>query len=279
MLADRRRVLVLLAGTLATPTGNAGYESDPLFSPDGTHVAYLRSSGDNQINLTEAFVSPAAGGAAIPVSHPADRAVHQVAWLPDGSALLFAVHDGTLGADAVEPTAHAGVSARELRAALAAGLSPDPRRAAALTGVVERHGRLVLGECWPDVALVACWLGGSAGIQARHLDAHFGPGVARRDLGLVASEGRLTIPVDDRSAAGVLTVHENFFEFVPEEAMEDPAPRTLLCHELEVGRRYYVVVTGANGLYRYDLNPHTITAQRRYAFEPPLVLVSGHGMR
>src|SRR5207249_2845956 len=126
--------------------------------------------------------------------------------------------------------------------------------AAALGRVVEGHGRLVLGECWPDLSLVACWLGGSAGIQARHLDAHFGPRVARRDLGLVASEGRLTIPVGDHSAAGVLAVHANFFEFVPEEAIEEATPRTLLAHELEVGRRYYVIVTGGNGLYRYDLN-------------------------
>jgi len=170
------------------------------------------------------------------------------------TALVRAVHDGTLGVDHVEPTTHAGVGAGELRAALAAGLAPDPRRAAALARVAEGHGRLVLGECWPDLSLVACWLGGSAGIQARHLDAHFGPRVARRDLGLVASEGRLTIPVDDHSAAGVLAVHANFFEFVPEEAIEEAAPRTLLAHELEVGRRYYVIVTGGNGLYRYDLN-------------------------
>ena len=169
-------------------------------------------------------------------------------------ALVRALHDGTLGVDDVQPTAHAGVSAGELRSALAAGLSPDPRRAAELARVIEHHGRLVLGECWRDLSLVGCWLGGSAGIQARHLDAHFGSRVARRDLGLVASEGRLTMPVDDQSAAGVLAVHESFFEFVPEEAIEDPAPRTLLAHELEKGRRYYVIVTGGNGLYRYDLN-------------------------
>src|SRR5439155_333388 len=125
--------------------------------------------------------------------------------------------------------------------------APDPRRAAALARVVEGHGRLVLGECWPDLSLVACWLGGSAGIQARHLDAHIGPRVARRDLGLVASEGRLTIPVDDHSAAGVLAVHATFFEFVPEEAIEEPAPHPLLAHELELGRRYYAIVSGGNG--------------------------------
>jgi hypothetical protein len=170
-----------------------------------------------------------------------------------GEELIRAIHDGTLGADAVEPIAHASLGTRELRAALTTGLAPDPARAAWLAGVSERRGRLVLGECWPDLALVGCWLGGSAGVQARHLDAHF-PGVPRRDLGLVASEGRLTVPVEDDSAAGILAVQTCFFEFVPEDAIDDPAPRPLLCHELQEGRRYYVIVSGTNGLYRYDLN-------------------------
>jgi len=170
-----------------------------------------------------------------------------------GDALVRAVHDGTLGVDDVEPIAHAGMTATELGAVLAAGLHADHRRARTLDDVRQRRGRLVLGECWPALALVACWLGGSAGVQARHLDAHF-PGVPRRDLGLVASEGRLTIPVEDDSAAGVLAVHANYYEFVPEDEIEAPAPRTLAVHELVNGGRYYVLLTGANGLYRYDLN-------------------------
>lgn len=167
--------------------------------------------------------------------------------------LIRAVRDGVLGVDDVAPAASAGMSASELRAALECGLRPDVRRAAALSRVAARHGRLVLGACWPDLALVACWLGGSAGLQARHLDAHV-PGVPRRDLGLVASEGRLTIPVEDDSAAGVLAVHTTFFEFVAEEDLDRPDARTWLAHELEDGRRYDVLVTGVNGLYRYDLN-------------------------
>jgi hypothetical protein len=167
--------------------------------------------------------------------------------------LCRAIHDGTLGVERVEPIAGAGVSDAHLAAALTAGVRPGPRRAAALAAIVRRHGRLVLGAGWPELALVACWLGGSAGIQARHLDDHF-PGVPRRDLGLVASEGRMTIPLGDDSAAGVLAVHTGFYEFVAEEEIEAAWPRTRLCHELEDGRRYYVVLTGANGLYRYDMN-------------------------
>lgn len=167
--------------------------------------------------------------------------------------LICAVRDGVLGVADLAPGPGTGLGAAELRAALTAGLRPDRRRAAELSSVAGRRGRLVLGECWPELALVACWLGGSAGVQARHLDAHF-PGVARRDLGLVASEGRLTLPLEDDSAAGVPAVHTTFFEFIAEEEIDQRSPRTWLAHELQDGRRYYVLVTGANGLYRYDLN-------------------------
>ena len=169
-------------------------------------------------------------------------------------ALVRAVHDGTLGAADLAPIPAAGATGRDLAAALGAALRPDPQRASFLEAVAREHGRLVLGDCWPELSLLACWLGGSAGIQARHLEAHFGRQVARRDLGLVASEGRFTVPVDDDSAAGVLAVHTNFYEFIAEEEIDDPAPRTLLCHELGEGQRYYMVVSGANGLYRYDMN-------------------------
>ena len=171
-----------------------------------------------------------------------------------GDELMRAVHDGTLGVTEVEPMLGTGVTGLEVRGALAAALRPDPRRATFLEAIAARRGRLVLGDCWPELALVACWLGGSAGIQARHLEAHFDPRIARRDLGLVASEGRFTMPVEDDSAAGVLAVHTSFYEFVAEEDIDDPAARTLLSHELAEGRRYYLIVTGANGLYRYDMN-------------------------
>lgn len=170
-----------------------------------------------------------------------------------GEDIVRAIHDGALGVGALEPVAHAGCSARELRDTLQAAARPAPDRAAFLSQIIERRGRLTLGDCWPDLALVACWLGGNAGTHARRLAEHFGS-VPVRDLGLIASEGRLTIPIEDYSAAGVLAVHAGFFEFVPEEWIDDAAPETLLAHQLEDGRRYYIVITEANGLYRYDLN-------------------------
>jgi GH3 auxin-responsive promoter len=78
--------------------------------------------------------------------------------------------------------------------------------------------------------------------------------VPLRDLGLLASEGRMTIPLEDGSAEGVLAVHASFFEFIPEDRIESPSPPVLLAHDLEEGHRYYLILSGGNGLYRYDMN-------------------------
>lgn len=165
--------------------------------------------------------------------------------------IVRAVHDGTLGL--AVPRDESG-SVRAGLHELAAGLRPDPGRARALAGILRRDSALSPKTCWPELTLLACWLGGTAGIHARRLAEYYGGDVPLRDLGLVASEGRVTIPVEDDSPAGVLAVHAGFYEFVPEERIEDPSPPVRLAHELEDGRRYYVVLSGANGLYRYDLN-------------------------
>jgi hypothetical protein len=161
-------------------------------------------------------------------------------------AILRAIHDGVLGIPAPElagPTLEAVV----------ARLRPDPARARDLARAAALAGRLTPAAGWPELSLIACWLGGTAGLHARRLADPYGD-VPLRDLGLVASEGRMTVPLEDGSPAGVLAVDTGFFEFVPEERIDEPAPPVRLAHELEDGRRYYVLLSGANGLYRYDIN-------------------------
>jgi hypothetical protein len=168
--------------------------------------------------------------------------------------IIRAIHDGTLGISEPETMREAGCSHDEAIRQIKAGLRPDRARARFLSKVVEEHGTLLPKHCWPDLAVIACWLGGNADIHARRLADHYGPNVALRDLGLLASEGRMTIPVEDHSAAGVLAVHTNFYEFIPEDEIESPSPSVLLTHQLEDGKRYYIILSGSNGLYRYDLN-------------------------
>jgi hypothetical protein len=170
-----------------------------------------------------------------------------------GEAIVRAIHDGTLGIPEPALGEDPALEGADAGARLGAALCRDPARARVLARAIEERGSLTPRAAWPGLALVGCWLGGNAGIHARRLGDHYGP-APLRDLGLIASEGRLTVPLEDGSPAGVLAVHAGFFEFVPEDRIEDAAPPVLLAHELVEGQRYYVVLTGANGLYRYDLN-------------------------
>jgi hypothetical protein len=170
------------------------------------------------------------------------------------SELVRAIHDGSLGLPTPETLPASGITPGEAAAQLRALVRPDPARARALSRILESDGSFTPRRCWPELDLVGCWLGGSAGLHARRLEQVLGPGVPLRDLGFLASEGRFTVPVDDSTAAGPLAVHTSFFEFIPEEAIDDPRPPVLLAHEVEDGHRYHVILSGGNGLYRYDIN-------------------------
>ena len=79
-----------------------------------------------------------------------------------------------------------------------------------------------------------------------------GPDVELLDFGYLASEAPFTVPVDGHPTAGLLAVPCAFYEFLPaaEDEVAADAP-TLLFDELEPGGEYQVVLTAANGLYRY----------------------------
>ena len=76
-------------------TGHTAWETNPRFSPDGKHIAYVYSNGDDQVNLTQLYVTTSAGGAGTPITAPFDRDVYDYAWTPDSKALLFKAPDRT----------------------------------------------------------------------------------------------------------------------------------------------------------------------------------------
>ena len=157
--------------------------------------------------------------------------------------LIRDIHDGTLSTDAISP-AVANVLQRSL--------SKQRGRAKQLESIVDRSGRLIASQCWPELQCLGVWSGGSAGAYLRQLRAEFGQ-VSVRDHGLHASEGRMTIPFSDETSAGVLEIETHFFEFVPVNEMESPAPVCLESHQLEVDHDYYILLTTSSGLYRYNI--------------------------
>ncbi|HWH77948.1 MAG TPA: GH3 auxin-responsive promoter family protein, partial [Candidatus Binatus sp.] len=52
----------------------------------------------------------------------------------------------------------------------------------------------------------------------------------------------------------ILAVDSNFYEFIAESEITSAQPHTLGCDELEAGAVYYLILTSAAGLYRYDIN-------------------------
>jgi hypothetical protein len=90
------------------------------------------------------------------------------------------------------------------------------------------------------------------GLHLREFPEFFGD-VPVRDIGLLASEGRMTVPIADGTPAGILDVTSQFYEFVPRDAMGEVPPRVLRSHELEVGQEYFILLTTSSGLYRYDI--------------------------
>ena len=127
-----------------------------------------------------------------------------------------------------------------------------PKRAKELERIVEQTGHLYPKDFWPFMELISVWTGGSAGAYLSLLPEYFGS-VPIRDHGLSASEGRMTIPLEDNTPSGVLDVNSNFFEFIPEAEYGTNQPTVLEAHELEPDQNYYILLTTTSGLYRYDI--------------------------
>lgn len=104
-----------------------------------------------------------------------------------------------------------------------------------------------MGErpAWPRLDTISCWTSASAASFVPELRELF-PHAYIQGKGLLATEGVVTVPL-----AGwphpVLAIQSGFFEFL------DDHGESRLCHDLQEGCEYRVVLTTHSGLYRYDL--------------------------
>ena len=161
------------------------------------------------------------------------------------SALLKDIHDGTLTAEVdVVP---------EIRAAIAPKLKADPARARELEKL-SGGGKLRPRDYWPNLKLIGCWKGGTVGQFTSQILDWCAEGLVLRDTGYMSSEAHVSIPITDRGSEGLLTIHTNVFEFVPEDEWGQPGARALFADELEVGGTYQILLTTPSGLYRYAIN-------------------------
>ncbi len=76
-------------------TAHTAWESAVLWSPDGAHLAYLRSPGDPQVSLVQLYVTTPVGGDGTMISAPVDRPVYGAAWSHDGRSIFFTAPNRT----------------------------------------------------------------------------------------------------------------------------------------------------------------------------------------
>lgn len=174
-------------------------------------------------------------------------------------SLIRDIQDGGLNADIVGDDATRGDLARLLR--------PDRPRAREIERIRAQHGVLRPRDYW-KLEFAACWTGGSMGHYLPRLREWYGQ-IPVRDVGLLASEGRVSIPLEDGAAAGALDVEAACFEFIPSRESDSANPVVLSPRELEAGQDYIVVLTNDAGLVRYRLDD--VVRVRGFLKQAPVV--------
>lgn len=134
-------------------------------------------------------------------------------------------------------------------------LRPNLQRANELTRIYEETGDFLPRHYWNWPLTISCFAAGPLKFYLRQLE-HYHDKLYIFDAGLLASEGRLSFPVDlfkDQPGC-CLTIESNFFEFIPEDEIDNIDPTILTLDQCEIGKRYFVIITNYSGLYRYHIS-------------------------
>lgn len=140
----------------------------------------------------------------------------------------------------------------EVRRVVAERYRGNPARAEQIRALASGGG-LRAHRLWPALSLAISWRSPMLGPYLDLLAPHFADRIAGRDYILMASEGVMAVPLSDGGSGGALAIDSHLYELIPEDRYESGDTRTLLPHEVEVGRTYVVVLTNGSGLYRYDI--------------------------
>lgn len=140
----------------------------------------------------------------------------------------------------------------EIRAKLERQWLANPSRARQLREILKSEGRLIPKLAFPGLSFVACARGGTSDFYFERFPSYFEDTPI---FGAVFSsaEGMFSIYPDVNTDGSVLAIESGFFEFIPEDQWNTPAPKTLLATEVKVGNRYRILTTNYGGFYRYDI--------------------------
>ncbi|XP_038058033.1 indole-3-acetic acid-amido synthetase GH3.4-like [Patiria miniata] len=140
----------------------------------------------------------------------------------------------------------------EIRRSLDAALKANPARADELRAEFARGFVGITGRIWPHLqGITAVDISG----YMKKLNERYTKGTTIFSAIYGCTESLLAVNMwmDGRPQQYVPLVNEVLTEFIPEEYSEEDSPDTLMIDEIEVGKRYEIVLTTASGFYRYRM--------------------------
>ena len=141
----------------------------------------------------------------------------------------------------------------ELREIIEKRFSPNPQRAKELRELKEKYTNVLPKHYWPNIQVLTTWKCGNTHVYLDKFKDSFPEKMLHQGFGYFASECRAGLVMNGKSDT-VLFPHMNYFEFISDQDLENPNPKFLQLHELELGKRYCIYVTTFAGLYRYNMN-------------------------
>ena len=127
----------------------------------------------------------------------------------------------------------------------------DKKRAKELLSHFNKKEGYSFSDIWPKLDLISVWMDASARFSLDELFRKF-PGIKFQAKGLLATEGIISIPFYDGKC--VLAINSHFLEFVEVDVSKKSSECcVVLCDQLQIGKRYSILLTTGGGLYRYRI--------------------------
>ncbi len=143
----------------------------------------------------------------------------------------------------------------DVRAAAEAGITPMPERAKELRDIFEQgFDEPFIPKVWPNMQYFSGAVTGTFKEYWKKCSERYaGPTISIFARGVAASEGIFSEPFEFDNFNSVIIPNSNFYEFIEVSDDEPDLENLKLLDELEVGKKYELVITNLSGFYRYRM--------------------------
>ncbi len=146
----------------------------------------------------------------------------------------------------------------ELKEEYSKMFKPNPKRAAELRREFEKgFDEPIAPRIWPKLTWAYGMVGSNLKVFIEKLRKYIGDDIPIHGMGFAAAEGFFAMATKLDSHDGTLLPHTLFYEFLPINDDDDEGDvddtKALLIDQLEIGKKYELVVSNFSGLYRYRM--------------------------